>query len=72
MSVKATLAKPAQPKAESSANTKVQHPSQTANTPFNSAKQSSSTNTFFGSKPQILDSDSDDKKKDLNGEDRYS
>ena len=30
MSFKTTLAKPAQPKAQSSANTKVQHPSQTA------------------------------------------
>ena len=78
LSFKTTLAKPAQPKAQSSANTKVQHPSQTAqprqqpNTPFNSAKQSSSTNMSFGSKPQILDADSDDKKKDLNGKDRYS
>jgi hypothetical protein len=57
---------------------KVQHLSQTAqprqqpNTPFNSAKQSSIANTDFDSKPQILDADSDDKKKDLNGKDRYS
>lgn len=78
LSFKTTLAKPAQPKAQSSANLKVQRPSQTAqprqqpNTPFNSAKQSSSTNTAFDSKPQILDADSDDKKKDLNGKDRYS
>lgn len=78
LSFKTTLAKPAQPKAQSSANSKVQHSSQTAqprqqpNTPFNSAKQSSSTNTAFDSKPQILDADSDDKKKDLNGKDRYS
>ena len=78
MSFKTTLVKPAQPKAQSSANTKVQRPSQTAqprqqpNNPFNSAKQSSSANTAFDSKPQILDADSDDKKKDLNGKDRYS
>ncbi len=59
LSFKTTLAKPAQPR-------------QQPNTPFNSAKQSSSTNTPFDSKPQILDADSDDKKKDLNGKDRYS
>ena len=78
LSFKTTLAKPAQPKAQSSANMKVQHPSSTArprqqlNTPFNSAKQSSSTNTSFDSKPQILDADSDNKKKELNDKDRYS
>jgi hypothetical protein len=78
MSFKTTLAKPAQPKAQSSANTKVQRPSQTAqprqqpNNPFISSKQSSTANTAFDSKPQILDADSDDKKKDLNGKDRYS
>ena len=78
LSFKTTLAKPAQPKAQSSANTKVQRPSQTAqprqqpNNPFISSKQSSTANTPFDSKPQILDADSDDKKKDLNGKDRYS
>ena len=78
LSFKTTLAKPAQPKAQSSANMKVQLPSQTAQPrpqmtkAFNSAKQSSSANTPFDSKPQILDADSDDKKKDLNGKDRYS
>ena len=78
MSFKTTLAKPAQSKAQSSANTKVQHPSQTAQprpqmtTAFNSAKQSSTANTSFDSKPQILDADSDNKKKELNDKDRYS
>ncbi len=78
MTFKNPLAKPAQPKAQSSANTKAQHPSQTAqprqqpNTPFNSAKQSSIANTAFDSKPQILDADRDNKKKDLNDNDRYS
>ena len=78
MSFKTTLAKPAQPKAQNLTINKAQHQNHAAqqrqqpNTPFNSAKQSSSTNTSFGSKPQILDADSDDKKKDLNGKDRYS
>ena len=78
MSFKTTLAKPAQPKAQSSANMKVQQPSQTAQPrpqmtkAFNSAKQSSTANTAFDSKPQILDADRDNKKKDLNDKDRYS
>ena len=78
MSFKTTLAKPAQPKAQSSANIKVQHPSQTAklrpqmSTAFNSAKQSSTTNTHFDSKPQVLDTDSENKKKDFKGNDKHS
>ena len=78
LSFKTTLAKPAQPKAQSSANTKVQHPSQTAQlrpqttTPFNSSKQSSSTNMSFDSKPQMLDTDSENKKKDFKGKDKHS
>ncbi len=69
MSFKTTLAQPAQPKAESSANTKVQHPSQTAQlrpqttTAFNSAKQSRADNMPFDSKPQYLDTDHDHKQK---------
>ena len=78
MSFKNSLAKPAQPKAQSSANTKVQRPSQTAqprqqpNNPFYSAKQSSSANTPFDSKPQELDTDSENKKKDFKGNDKHS
>ncbi len=78
MSFKTTLAKPAQPKAQSSANMKVQQPSQTAQlrpqmtTAFNSAKQSSTTNTHFDSKPQVLDTDSENKKKDFKGNDKHS
>ena len=78
MSFKTTLATPAQPKAQSSANMKVQHPSQTAQprpqmtTAFNSAKQSSTANTAFDSKPQELDTDSENKKKDFKGNDKHS
>jgi hypothetical protein len=78
MSFKTTLAKPAQPKAQSSANMKVQHPSQTAqlrpqmSTAFNSAKQTNTNNTSFDSKPQVLDTDREDKKKDFNGKDKHS
>ena len=78
MSFKTTLAKPAQPKAQSSANMKIQHPSQTAQlrpqmtTAFNSAKQSSTANTPFDSKPQVLDTDSENKKKDFKGNDKHS
>jgi hypothetical protein len=78
MSFKTTLAKPAQPKAQSSSNIKVQHPSQTAQlrpqmtTALNSAKQTNTNNTSFDSKPQVLDTDSEDKKKDFNGKDKYS
>ena len=79
MSFKTTLAKPAQPKAQSSANMKVQHPSQTAQqrpqkttTPFNSSKQSSTANTYFDSKPQSLNTDHGHRQKDFNGKDRHS
>ena len=78
MSFKTTLAKPAQPKAQSSANMKVQHPSQTAQprpqmtTAFNSAKQSSTANTHFDSKPQSLNTDHDHKQKDFNDKDKHS
>jgi hypothetical protein len=78
MSFKNSLAKPAQPKVQSSANMKVQHPSQTAQlrpqmtTALNSAKQTNTNNTSFDSKPQVLDTDSEDKKKDFNGKDKYS
>jgi hypothetical protein len=78
MSFKTTLAKPAQPKAQSSANMKVQHPSQTAqprqkpNTPFNSAKQSSIANTAFDSKSQSLNTDHEHKQKDFKGNDKHS
>ena len=79
LSFKTTIAKPAQLKAQSSANMKVQHPSQTAQlrpqmttTPFNSAKQSSTANTHFDSKPQSLNTDHDHKQKDFNGKDKHS
>ena len=78
MSFKTTLAKPAQPKAQSSANMKVQHPSQTAQprpqmtTAFNSAKQSSNANTAFDSKPQVLDTDHEKRQKDFKGNDKHS
>ena len=78
MSFKNSLAKPAQPKAQSSANMKVQHPSQTAQprpqttTPFNSAKQSSTANTSFDSKPQYFNADHDHKQKDFKGNDKHS
>ena len=78
MSFKNSLAKPAQPKAQSSANMKVQHPSQTPQLrpqmtkAFNSAKQSSTANTAFDSKPQVLDTDSENKKKDFKGNDKHS
>jgi hypothetical protein len=78
ITLKTTLAKPAQPKAQSSANTKVQHPSQTAqprqqpNTPFNSAKQSSIANTAFDSKSQSLNTDHEHKQKDFKGNDKHS
>ena len=78
MSFKTTLAKPAQPKAQNSTNMKVQHPSQTAQqrpqmtAAFNSAKQSSTANTGFDSKPQVLDTDSENKKKDFKGNDKNS
>jgi hypothetical protein len=78
MSFKTTLAKPAQTKAQSSANMKVQHPSQTAQprpqitTAFNSVKQSSTANTSFDSKPQSLNTDHDQRQKDFNGKDRHS
>jgi hypothetical protein len=78
MSFKTTLAKPVQPKAQSSANMKVQHPSQTAQlrpqttTPFNSAKQSSTAITSFDSKPQSLNTDHNHKQKDFKGKDRHS
>ena len=78
MSFKTTLAKPAQPKAQSSANMKVQQPSQTAQPrpqmtkAFNSAKQSNTANAPFDSKPQELDTDSENKKKDFKGNDKHS
>ena len=78
LSVKTTLAKPTQPKAQSSANMKIQHPSQTAQLrpqmtkAFNSAKQSSTANTPFDSKPQVLDTDSENKKKDFKGNNKHS
>ena len=78
MSFKTTLAKPAQPKAQSSANMKVQLPSQTAQprpqmtTAFNSAKQSSTAKTHFDSKPQSLNTDLGYRQKDFNDKDRHS
>ena len=78
MSFKTSLAKPAQPKAQSSANSKVQHSSQTAqprqqpNTPFNSAKQSSIANTAFDSKSQSLNTDYEHKQKDFKGNNKHS
>ena len=78
MSFKTTLAKPAQPKAQSSANMKVQQPSQTGqprpqmSTAFNSAKQSSTANTAFDSKPQSLNTDHEHRQKDFNGKDKHS
>ena len=78
MSFKTSLAKPAQPKAQSSANMKVQHPSQTAQprpqmtTAFNSAKQSSTANTHFDSKPQSFNADHDPRQKELYGKDKHS
>jgi hypothetical protein len=78
MSFKTTLAKPAQSKAQSSANMKVQHPSQTAQPrpqttiPFNSTKQSSTANTSFDSKPQFLNTNHGHRQKDFNGKDQHS
>ena len=78
MSFKNSLAKPAQPKAQSSANMKVQLPSQTAQlrpqmtTAFNSAKQSSTANTPFDSKSQSLNTDYEHKQKDFKGKDKHS
>ena len=78
ISFKNSLAKPAQPKAQSSANMKVQQPSQTAqprqqpNTPFNSAKQSSTANTAFDSKSQSLNTDYEHKQKDFKGNNKHS
>jgi hypothetical protein len=77
-SFKTTLAKPLQPKAQSSANMKVQHPSQqqamraqVAMT-GNSAKQFSTANTSFDSKPQSLNTDLGHRQKDFNDKDRHS
>ena len=78
MTLKTSLAKPAQPKAQSSANMKVQQPSQTGQprpqmtTAFNSAKQSSTANTHFDSKPQSFNADHDHRQKELYGKDKHS
>ena len=78
MSFKNSLAKPAQPKAQSSANMKVQQPSQTAQPrpqmtkALNSAKQSSTTNTHFDSKPQSLNTDHEHRQKDFKGNNKHS
>jgi hypothetical protein len=74
MSFKNPLAKPTQSQNLTINKTQHQAAQQRSQTtlPNNSSKQSSSTNMPFDSKSQMLDTDSDGKKKDFKGKDKHS